>query len=279
MRLLTRRLPFAEGDSYTLYFFGDQHRHHRNAAKGHMKRDIEEIANDPNGLVFLMGDSHECISKNDPRYDEGSVDWSLIEPGYSMKFLADTIVDDRTEFFRPIAEKIVVDLAGNHDGRYAKYAETDIRLRSLDRLGRSDAYVHGMGGALVRLVFEDEHRHMCSYVINAAHGKRTSKHKATLLNSYGEKLCHHWDNVDLLVRGHCHHRGYDDILKLCTNANHTKLKEKNVGVALSGGYLQTYREDGEAYSEDLDLDPTDIGMQRIIVHPSRSGVHVEGCVR
>jgi len=271
MRLMTVRRPFEEGDEFTLYFFGDLHRHHRNAAKGEMARDRDEIAADPNGICFLMGDSHECISKSDPRYDEDQVDWSLIDP-IDMRRLADVIVEDRAEFLRPLTAQLEVDIGGNHDTRYERYVESDLRLRSLERVGKASVWVPGMQGALVRVVFTDKHRHACSLMLNLHHGRRTAAKKATLLNSYLDKLCTHWDGVDFLARGHCHFRGVDDRDKMRANANHSRIGDVRVASVLTGGYLKTYMEDGSSYSEDADLDPIDVGMQRIRVYPTRSGV-------
>lgn len=277
MRLVTVRRSFTEGDVFTLYFFGDLHRHHRNAAKGEMSSDRDEIAADKNGILFLMGDTHECISKADPRYDEDQVDWSIVEP-CDMRRLADVIVDDRAKFLEPVAGQIAVDLGGNHDTRYERYVESDLRLRSLERIGRADAWVPGMQAALVRIVFTDRHRHACTLVINAHHGKRTARRKATLLHSYADKLCSHWDGTDILVRGHCHMRGVEDREKMRPNATHTRLSDVRVAAVLSGGYLRTYLEDGSSYAEDGDLDPIDIGMQTIKVYPTRSGVTWEAIV-
>ena len=277
MRLVTVRRKFEENDRFTLYFFGDQHRGNRNAARGEMTRDRDEIANDPHGICFLMGDSHDCISKKDPRYDEAQCDWDLFPP-VDSKYLSDCIVRDRVQFFEPLAGQLAIDLGGNHDGRYAKYAETDIRMRSLEHLGKAGCWVPGMGGALVRIIFTDKHRHACSLVLNMHHGTRTSKRKSTLLNAYADKLCTHWDQVDFLVRGHCHFKGIEDREKMVPNATHTRIGDKRVAAVLSGGYLKTYREDGECYAEDADLDPLDIGMQRITVYPTRSGITWKGVV-
>ena len=270
MKFLKVRRHFEEGDVFTVYLFGDQHRHNKNAAKDEMTRDRDEIAADPKGICVLMGDSHECISKKDPRYDEHSVDWDLIGPD-DFKYLSDAIVHDRTEFFAPLASQLAVDLGGNHDGRYARYAETDIRLRSLERIGKAGAWVPGMGMALLRINFTDKHRHACQVEFNLHHGTRTSKSKATLLNSNLAKLCTNWYGVDFLARGHCHHKGVEDRMLIGPNATHTRLGDKRVASVLTGGYLKTYREDGECYAEDMDLDPLDIGMQRIRIYPKRSG--------
>jgi hypothetical protein len=189
-----------------------------------------------------------------------------------MRRLADVIVEDRATFVAPIAEQLEADLGGNHDTRYEKYVESDLRLRSLERIGKAGVWVPGMQGALVRVVFTDQHRHACTLTLNLHHGKRTAAKKATLLNAYAEKLCGHWDNVDFLARGHCHFKGVEDREKMRANANHSRIGDVRVASVLTGGYLKTYMEDGSSYSEDADLDPIDIGMQRIRVHPTRSGV-------
>ena len=272
------RRTFDEGDVFTLYFFSDQHRGHKNAAKGEMTRDRDEIAADPKGICILGGDTHDCISKKDPRYDEAQVDWTMFDKPEDSKYLADCVVADRAELLAPLADQLEVDLGGNHDERYAKYAESNIRLRSLEHIGKAHVYVPGMEGALIRVVFTDKHRHACSLTIHAHHGKRTSTKKATLLNAYVEKLCTHWDGVDFLARAHCHYKGVEDREKLRANANHTRVGDVRVAAVLMGGYLKTYLEDGSSYSEDMDLNPMDIGMQRIRVFPTRSGITWKGIV-
>jgi len=272
------RRRFVEGDVFTLYFFGDQHRGHKNAAKGEMGRDRDEIAADPHGICFLMGDSHDCISKKDRRYDEAQIDWNLFDKPEDSKYLADCIVRDRAEFLAPIADQVEIDLGGNHDDLYSKYCETDIRLRSLERIGKARAHIPGRETALAKVIFTDAQRHACSLSLNLNHGNRISRKKATLLTAYADKLCTHWDGVDILARGHCHFKGVEDREKMRANATHTRIHDTRVASVLTGGYLKTYLENGSAYSEDLDLDPIDIGMQRIRVFPTRSGVTWEGVV-
>jgi hypothetical protein len=106
------------------------------------------------------------------------------------------------------------------------------------------------------------------------HGRRVAKYKSTLLNNLLVKL-RHWEGVDLMARGHCHFVGAEAEARVGYNRSFSKLTDKRVFAALSGGYLKTYVEDGgTSYAEDLDLDPIDIGMQRFILRPTRHTVEV-----
>jgi hypothetical protein len=98
--------------------------------------------------------------------------------------------------------------------------------------------------------------------------------KATLLNLYMKKL-RFYPDVDILARGHCHYYGVEDEPRTTGNQNWTKLRDKNVYAALTGGYLKTFMEDGSCYSEDADYDPIDIGYQRFNLYPSREGARIE----
>ena len=270
MRLITVRRQYSEGDVFKLDFWGDWHRLNRNCAKDKLTADRDEIAADEKTMYVHMGDGSDCITPDDPRYDPRHVDWSLLEPEDAGR-IPDVTVHDRATFESPVIDKCIAALDGNHERKLNQKHRTNVTLRALEQMGHSDVYCPG--GAFIRIVFTDRHRHACTVVVNAMHGNKTSNNKATLLNALMSKM-RKWEGVDIIARGHCHHLGFTSDSRLGANANHTRLVDRNVYAVLSGGYLKTYIEDGACYAEDADLDPLDIGMQRLLIYPSRSGATV-----
>jgi len=271
VRLVTVRRQFEEGDCFPLYLWSDWHKGNANCAKHILTRDRDEIAAEPNAMYATLGDLYDCIAFDDKRYDPAHVDWEFIEP-QDMGRLSDVVVADRVAFESPVIDKCLVSLWGNHDGKFSSYHHTDINLRALERMDRADAAARG--AALVRIVFTDAHKHACQVVLNLHHGRRIAKYKSTLLNNLLIKL-RHWNDVDILARGHCHFTGAASEARVGFDRNFRDLRDKKVYAALTGGYLKTYLEDGSCYAEDFDLDPIDIGMQRFLVYPSRYGATVK----
>lgn len=271
MRLITVRRTFEEGDCFPLYLWSDWHKGNANCAKHILTRDRDEIAAEPKAMYATLGDLYECIPYDDPRYDPAHVDWDFIAPE-DMGHMSDVVVADRVAFEAPVIDKCLVSLWGNHDGKFSTRHHTDINLRALERMDRADAAARG--AALVRIVFTDAHKHACQVVLNLHHGRRIAKYKSTLLNNLLIKL-RHWNDVDILARGHCHFTGAASEARVGFDRHFHDLRDKKVYAALTGGYLKTYLEDGSCYAEDFDLDPIDIGMQRFLVYPSRYGATVK----
>jgi predicted phosphodiesterase len=271
VKLITIRREFVEGDKFPLYFFGDQHRLNANADKNSMTRDRDEIAKTKNAMYIHMGDGSDCIAVKDRRFDSHTVDFSIVDPP-RLGELGDVAVEDRVQFESSIIKKCIGAVDGNHEFRYNTENGTNITLRALDRMRHAEAY--DPEGVIVTILFTDEHGHTCNASIFAAHGVATAKYKSTLLNNLLVKL-RHWNDVDIIARGHCHYVGAMDEVRVGLNGNYKKLTQKNVYAVLSGGYLKTYLEDGQCYAARADLDPIDIGMQRLTLYPSRYGLRIK----
>lgn len=272
MRFITRRVAFEEGDCHPFFFFGDGHRFNANCAKREQTADRDLIGKLPNALYAHMGDGADCIARDDKRYTAGEVDWDLIEPADMDRF-ASVVIRDQIDFERPIIDRCVAKLRGNHEAAFDHWHHNDIVGEVCERLGRPELYAPG--GAMVRLVFSDKHGHTCEVVMNLHHGTHTARYKSTLLNQLLVKL-KYWPSVDIMARGHCHFADFAHEPRMDTDKNFTRLKQHRALVVLSGGYLKTFMEgDRAGYAECKDLDPIDIGMQRVNIYPSRNGARLE----
>jgi hypothetical protein len=272
MKLITHRLSFTEGDCFPFFFWGDWHRFNANCSKKELEADRRTIAETPNALYAHMGDGADCIARDDKRYTAAEVDWSLIRPQDMDKF-APLVVRDLVDFEAPVANRCVAKLRGNHETAFGHWHHCDVVWEVCERLGRGDLYAPGE--AMVRLIFTDAHRHACTVVLNLHHGTHTARYRSTLLNQLLIKL-RYWPTVDIMARGHCHFRDFSSEMRMATNANFSALHQRRAMAVLSGGYLKTFcDDDGAGYAEMKDLDPIDIGMQRVNIYPSRHGARLE----
>ena len=278
MRFIVVRRTFSEGDCFPLYLWGDWHRLNANCDKGSLIRDRNTIAADPLAMYVHMGDGFDAILHRDKRYDPETVDWSLVEKR-DMGRLGEAAIRDRVQFEEPVIDKCVAALLGNHEHTIDDIFDEDLNFHSvretLRRMGREDLYCPAH--AYIRFIFTDHNRHATHVDAQVHHGRRIARYKSTLLNQLLIKL-RYWPSVRIMARGHCHYADASYESRVTANDNCTRLKEERAYAVLSGGYLKTYLEDGHCYAEDYDLDPIDIGFQKLLLRPSRDGCKVEAVI-
>lgn len=250
--------------------FGDWHRLNRNADKGSMTRDRDEILS-TGAMYFNMGDCSDCIPTKDRRFDSQTIDFTLIDPR-RLSCMGTVAVEDRVAFEEPIIGQCIGAVRGNHEYEYYRQNDQDVAVEAMTKMGRLDCY--DPEGVITTIIFTDKNQHTSHVSIFVAHGKATSLYKSSLLNKYLIKL-RHWNDVDILARGHCHYAGASGEVRVGLNGSYQKMNQRNVYAALTGGYLKTYLEDGQCYAAREDLDPIDIGMQRFTLFPSRNGMRIE----
>jgi hypothetical protein len=272
MRLITVRRQFTEGECFPLFFWGDWHRFNANCAKPDLAADRQTIATTENAMYCNMGDDADCIARDDKRYRADEVDWEVAKPERMDRF-ASEVVQDLSEFESPVADRCLVKLTGNHEATFSNRHHFDITEETCKSLGRPELYAPG--GAMVRIVFTDAHKHSRTVIVNVHHGTHTARYRSTLLNQLLIKL-RYWPTVDIMARGHCHFKDFASEERMATNATFTALHQKRTLAVLSGGYLKTFSEgDRAGYAEMKDLDPIDIGMQRVNIYPGQRGVRLE----
>jgi hypothetical protein len=270
LRIYEVRRRFTEGQVFPFFFWGDDHLGNANCAKLALQRDSHIIANTEDAMWFGMGDFGDYIAENDRRYKKEHLDREVV--GTTGSIIDNTVLSIAA-FKEDTIRRCVGVVDGNHE-RVAneKNNNTNVTVRWLHEL---DAHQHYCGSsALLRVMFEDSNGHTSWCGINVHHGKRIAKSKSTLLNAYIAKL-KYWPDTHVIARGHCHFNGYDQESRVHVNKTWDTLKEEIVFACLTGGYLKGYMEDGGSYVEDMDLDPMDIGFQRMNLMPSRYGMKIQ----
>ena len=270
MRILDVRRKFTEGESFPLFFIGDEHLGNANCAKAAIQRDHNVINTYDNAIVIKTGDAGDFIAENDRRYKKEHLDRDIVGMNGSI---IDNTVMSVAAFNEDIIDKAIAVIDGNHElVANDKNNGTNVTVRWLHELQANDLYCGS--SALIRIMFEDVNGHTSWCGINLHHGKRVAKSKSTLLNAYLQKL-DRWPDCHILARGHCHFRGYDSKTRCGVNKTWDSIRDREVFAVLTGGYIKGYMEDGGSHVEDMDLDPLDIGMMQVNLKPSRYGMKIE----
>ncbi len=205
MELITVRIPFKEGECHSVGFWGDWHLGNRACAKKELYRDREIIDNTPRMLYVNMGDNADYIARDDRRFKASELDPEILSID-NLDTLRDVLTDYVTEFEAPVIDKCIAQVNSNHPGKFDRLHHTNVMQEKLKRLRRPDLWCPG--GAYIRLVYADAHRHTCQVFLNVHHGTKTSMYPATLLNRLLVKS-RFWPEADIIARGHCHYRRSD----------------------------------------------------------------------
>ena len=119
-----------------IYFIGDIHEGNCNCNHKALKKAVDIIKDDPVGYWFGMGDYIEAITHfGDPRFDPKS-----ISQEYAIKDLKDLPFKQTERVFnylRPIQDKCLALLIGNHEESYIKRHSANVYDRFVDMFDTS----------------------------------------------------------------------------------------------------------------------------------------------
>jgi len=266
MEVKTKKFNCKRGDSFNIYFIGDIHEGNINHAEDELKECVKIIKDDPNGYWVGMGDYIEAITIDDvKRFNP-----ITIADKYKLSDLKDLPYRQLENVFKnlkPIEDKCLAILIGNHEEAYIKHNHADIYDRfatmftvhppkigyvgflklkfnynqNEKRGGKSDTSIlialnHGVGGNGMRE----------GYPINKVHD------------------LYRWTDADICVMGHIHSLAWDDkkVQSVNSNDNHSK-RRKFFGI--TGCFLWTYIEGNTNYFENRGKSESDIGMLKATI--------------
>lgn len=168
-------------------------------------------------------------------------------------------LDAMVQLLRPIKDKILVCLEGNHEARARKTAGLDVAKIIADQLG----VPYGGYSCFVYLQVGKE-----NYTIHAQHGNSGARYLRTKLASAMKTAEHTY--ADVYLYGHTHelavatqpYRVYDKRMK--------GIRERKQYFVLTGGFLNYYG----GYAEQANLSPTRTGVANITFNGDKWDVHV-----
>lgn len=187
LKVIARTYP-KEWDYLTLYPIADIHLGAAECREKEFERYIDRIKQDDRAVVILAGDliNNGIKSSKTNVYDEI----------YSPKEQKRRMV----EMLRPISNKIITAVTGNHERRSARESDVDITWDMCDALGVE----YGNDMAFVKLsVGEKPNRKPATYMICATHGAGGGALLGSGLNK-SDAWQQSVEGLDILISGHVH---------------------------------------------------------------------------
>lgn len=259
-----KRTGKSETDFYTIIPIGDSHIGSAGFDEKRLRETVEIIRTHDNYYWIGMGDLIEAINLNDKRFDPRSIDSS-----YNIKNLDNLIttqIEDCKNIFRPIKDKCLCMLTGNH--------EETIRLRyyravTMEICNEFKVKYMGYDG-LLRIIFDQSKDKTIGnktsfdfYLHHGYGGGRTPGAKTNIL----EKQCRMW-NVDVVVMAHLHAKVCTPpLITLSLNHQSTKILSRKCYGVMTGCYRKSHVLGGISYEERMGYGANDLGSPRIKLYP------------
>ena len=248
----------------SIYPLGDLHCGTIHFAKKELKKKIKEIKEDPFARWMGTGDMAEYITPSDPRWDEGSVaDW--VEH--------DNIADSQTSYvadlLRPISDKCIGLISGNHEWSIHKHTHTDVNkilARKLKVLNLNTAH-------FVHFIFQRTESNSRLVKGLFVHGSSNAITRGAKLNVL-DRFMHNFD-ADFYSYSHMHDIIPNPTASLVTNLALEIVSRKKVG-AVTGSWFRTYTQGIRAsYGEKKLYSPTTIGSPVFKLNPFKNIIWVK----
>lgn len=266
MEVVEYRKKFrSRADKFTLYPIGDIHCGTIHCAEGKIKAAVKSIADDPFAMWIGMGDYADCIVPHDKRWD---VD--VVAEWVEKSNVAESQRQWLVKLFKPIADKCVGLLSGNHEESIRLYNSQDIHLdlcRDLD--------VKNLGySCFVRFMFERGKGNVHQFIGVFQHGSggaQTEGGKIMRLKKFMDSF-----DADIYGMGHLHDIKTNVIAELyLDDGNHIKQRVR-VG-AITGSWMRSYSEGMRAnYAERKGYTPTVLGCPHYVITPDKRQLKVIG---
>ena len=224
LQVIVKTFP-DEMDVLRVYALGDVHVGSPQYNERAIRKKIEIIQNDPNGVVCICGDLGDFGLKNSKT--------NIYEATMTIREQLEYIY----ELFLPITDKIVSVVPGNHEERLTKEVGTCPLYDLCVRWGIQDVY--RQNAAILKLGFGSYYKGSRPVVFFGvtSHGSSRNKH---------QRFISCFDGIDFFISGHTHTPSYTPHGKIRIDAinevaTHVPHKEIVVDANLAtGGYSMKY---------------------------------------
>ena len=203
-----------------VYAIGDVHVGSAEFDERSIRKKIQIIRDDPQGVVCLCGDLGDYGLKN----SKTNVYQATMQPREQQEYIY--------ELFLPVVDKLAAAVPGNHEERITREAGLCPLYDLCVRWGVPEVYRENV--AITKYIFGEKHNGKPQVFIGiTTHGSTCNKHK---------KFIACFDNVDFAISGHTHTPEYSPHGRIRVNsikatATHVPYKEIVVDANLSvGGY-------------------------------------------
>jgi len=270
VRLIIVHEPYQSGQTFRLVPLGDIHLGSANCDTKALWDAVLDIKTDPNARWIGMGDMIEAIGAKDPRFSSGGIDEKIVNLA-SLDRICDVYVEKASDILSHIADKCWSYGDGNHEQKANGFYATNLGVRILDRIGRSECYAGW--SAMVDVRFEDDCNHRCALKLYHSHGWQAGRKDGAKVNGLDD-LMGHIDGCRIYLQGHSHSRLVKTKTKLGANPSFTKERAFTCYGAHTGSFLRTYQTGHSEYAERAGYPPVPIGPLEFLITPGRDGCDI-----
>ena len=264
MEVLEREIIYPHRGFIKVYGIGDIHAGSVHTAEAKIKSKIESIKNERNAYIVGMGDFVDCIIKDDPRFDMNG-----LAPWVKRDNILDSQREWIVELFKPVKDKIITLLSGNHEENIHLRYQNDIMGNICKDLG----VPWGGYSCFVDLQLKPKGgRSSYRYTIHAFHGAGAAVTEGARLMRLKRLI----DSIeaDIFLMGHLHSMTSYLPEKL-TLRNH-KIKSIHKVAVTTGSWLRSYTQGmPPSYSETKGYPPSQIGCPCVILYPDKGEFKLE----
>lgn len=265
-------------DTINIWNLSDLHVGNKSCALKMLQRDIDIIKDDPNSFWIGGGDYADYIGFTDKRFDPDCVAENISVSDLGK--LGKKLTDDVIELFRPISNKCLGLLFGNHEAKYERWNEqqglhhymcVELGVPDLSYSALFDVVFVRTKTKKIELYSEPQYKqrytkvHSNQFRFFVHHGAGFATTAAGKLN----KLISFFNSfdADIYMCGHVHDQTGKRDVTIGADTRCKKLTQRHKLGVISGGYLKTYSEDVTGYGEMRGYSPTCLGAARVFITP------------
>lgn len=258
----------------------DVHFGNRGCNMGRFRDDVRAIKNDPNAFWFGGGDFADYIAPNDKRWDPSTIDPDIRVSDLGQ--LGHVLCAKMRDEFKPISNKCLGLLFGNHEDKYMKLKDqqqlhqwlcTELGALNLGYCGFVDLIFVRSSRVREPRMFKgvnpfaaDSHD---SYTLRffLHHGFSGASTPGGKLNTLVKAMTIF--EADCYMLGHVHDQKGQRNVRIGANADCTALVDRQSIGVITGSYLMTYAQGSTSYGEMKGYGATPLGCVKITVEPQK----------
>lgn len=186
------------------------------------KKFIEKIKEEPNSYVVLAGD----LMNNATRSSVSNIFEEVISPGKQKQMMI--------EYLKPIKDKILCAVSGNHERRSIKDADDDPTYDIMCKLDLEHLYRRNV--AFLKIQIGSEGKFRSTYMVAVTHGAGGGIYTGAAVNR-NERFGYMIDGLDCLIVGHSHKGTITKPSKLVFDPRNNVVTQKPFTVVTSQSWL------------------------------------------
>jgi hypothetical protein len=252
---------------YTFYILSDLHVGNLIDEK-QLDDDIKEIKNDKTALVILGGDLIDAIAIKDKRFDAATIaDWVSLKDviGSQIRYLSDKL--------KPISDKVIFSVPGNHETKAAYLWERDIHGEICRSLNILEAGALTTFSVVLRQSSKNGEKGGTRTLFGVCHHGVTAGKTEINCTVEPVKMMMDWPNSRIAIASHSHVSGIELLRKPFITTSGIDMKDC---IAIRGGsYLIPYVDGVTSYIESRNIRPAKTGSIRFYYKPKTDIITVD----